>query len=142
MTCSVSVGHRYEKLSEYLVTIGRYENRSEVFRDAMRLLEEREYALGYIYREEEWAVLMSAHAQLNNAEREIDFPRRSIKNPITKQRRPEVISYAKDFVEERIDTEAKSRPKERPARFDPPPQSETAKGPQKRGKFVAKRRGT
>jgi Arc/MetJ-type ribon-helix-helix transcriptional regulator len=131
MACSVSVGARYEKLAEYLITIGRYENRSEVFRHAMRLLEDYEYGRGYIYRSEEAAVLISAYARLNNAEREVDYPRRRNRNELARERRPEVIKTAKEYVEARIDRDAELQPKAPPARFDPPDNPETSQPRQK-----------
>ena len=118
MAYSVSVGPRYEKLVEYLIAIGRYENRSEIFRTALRMLEQYEYSLGYIYKTEEFKVLMSSYARLNNLDREISFPSADSPQRIVDNISPELSAAAKKYIEQRMDGFAIADGESPPAEFD------------------------
>jgi putative addiction module CopG family antidote len=133
VTRSVSVGSRYEKLADYLIKIGRYENRSEVFRQAMRLLENYEYSLGFILRAERQKVLMSTYSELCHVERELEFPSRRQKHEFSSEKSLETIKAWKDHTELLIDQDATIlSPPAPPARFDTVP-------PTKRDKTGGKR---
>jgi putative addiction module CopG family antidote len=103
MATSASLGPRFERLIRYLQQIGRYHNRSEVLRAGLRLLEKHEYDLGYIYKEEQFKVLMSAYARFHNLEREKQFPRRSAKHEPIEDRTDDIVDAAREYVETTLD---------------------------------------
>jgi|SRR5262249_24188755 len=108
MAFSASIGPRYEKLIEYLMQIGRYENRSEVLRSAMRLLEEHEFKLGYLYKEDEFKILMSVYARFEDIRREKSFPRKIEKQGSIEGLDKDIVDDVHQFVDQRIDQIGKS----------------------------------
>src|SRR5215813_9273772 len=108
MGLSVSVGPRYEKLIVYLIQIGRFRNKSEVVRLALQLLEQREFELGYVHREEEFQVLMGVYARFHDIEREKEYPSKGSRHKTIEDVSDDIIDEAREVVEKRLDHFAKT----------------------------------
>ena len=120
MAVSVSVGKRYEKLAEYLISIGRFENRSEVFRHAMRLLEEDEYGRGYIHKSDEFSLRLSGVARLRQMQREKDYPSAGTKWGSGGEFSSEVLAAGDEILERDLEHLARRDAGAPPARHDAP----------------------
>ena len=120
MAISVSVGKRFEKLADYLISIGRFENRSEVVRHAMRLLEEDEYRRGYIHKSEQFSLLLSTVARLHDLQREKDYPSARTKWGAGGEFSPEVLAAGETMTTAQFEHWAKLAAGAPPAQYDGP----------------------
>jgi|SRR5579871_906374 len=103
MGVSIALGKRFERLADYLISIGRFGNRSEVVRHAMLLLEESEFNRGYIHKEKEFSVLLSGYAHLSSMERELSYPSAKTRTGPDGKLIPEVISFGREYVSQRLE---------------------------------------
>jgi len=65
--------------------------------------------------------VVSAHAELHNAERDLQYPARKPRSHLTGKWSPEEIRAAKQQVKDRLNHFANQQRKARPARLDPEP---------------------
>src|SRR5262249_45428883 len=125
MAVSVSVGKRFERLADYLISIGRFETRSEVFRHAMRLLEQDEYDRGYIHNSEQFSMAFSIIARLNDLQREKDYPSNQTKWGGGGEFTSEVLSASQEYMDNILNTLARKDVGAPPAKYDPPREPST-----------------
>ena len=119
MATTVNLGKRFERLADYLISIGRFENRSEVVRHAMRLLEEDEYSRKYIHKEKEFSAIFSVYARLNSLQRERDYPSIRTRKLDSGNFASEILEISKDCLDEQIEQHARDNDGAPLARDDP-----------------------
>ena len=85
----------------------------------MRLLEEHEFKLGYLYKEDEFKILMSVYARFEDIRREKSFPRKIEKQESIEGLDKDIVDDVHKFVDQRIDQIGKSHADSPHARFDP-----------------------
>ena len=120
MAVSISVGKRFEKLADYLISIGRFENRSEVFRHAMRLLEEDEYGRGYIHQSDKFSFLFSGLVRLRDLQREKEFPSARTKWGSGGEFSSEILAIGQEVIDNWLEAVARRDAGASPAKYDPP----------------------
>ena len=125
MGTTVNLGRRFERLADYLISIGRFENRSEVLRHAMRLLEEDEYTRGYIHKDKEFSALFSVHARLRQLQREKDYPSINTIKDDDGGFTSEILSMSEKIVDSQLEDYAIQNRGAPLARDDPRPNRET-----------------
>ena len=106
MPITVNLGKRYERLADYLITIGRFENRSEVLRHAMRLLEEDEYRRKYIHRDKDFTALLPVYSRLHYMQREKDYPSDKSRRTEDGGFSSEVLENSAKFVDQQLEKHA------------------------------------